>query len=201
MWGHKSSQHVETDPKWQQLHGGSCGNCLNLNVWLQLPHPAGVKAWNKNILTALSNMLFRPRKWTGWSTVSLTQTHPRERRLLGQTFTRLCLELFVSAAPECKPLLHPKHMCQIYSYWNNLSGSLISSPPNLLVTSNTLQHALLIPTRGELTSSWWKLPEDNFTKNPGKRERKKTQKGCKNWHLLWGVLTEWPQEACLQQDI
>lgn len=150
MWGHRSSQHVETDPEWQQLHGGSCRNCPNLSLATTAP-PCWSEStmWNKNILTALSNVLLRPRKWTGWATVSLTQTHPRERRRAGQTFTRLCLKLLVSTAPECKPLLHPNHTFQIYSYWNHLSGSLISSPPNLLVTSNTLQHAFLVPTGGE----------------------------------------------------
>lgn len=142
---------METDPKWQQLHGGSCGKRQNLNAWPRLPHPARVKAQRETKTSSLpyptcssgqGNGLAEPQP----APLRLT---PEKEDVLGQTSARLCLELFVSTAPECKPLLHPNHTFQIYSYLNNMSGSLISSPPSLLVSSNTLQHAFLIPTRGE----------------------------------------------------
>lgn len=142
---------METDPKWWQLHGGSCGKCQNLNAWPKLPHPAGVKARRETKTSSLPYQTCSSGQGSGLAEpqLSLLRLIPEKEEVLGQTFIRLCLELFVSTAPERKPLLHPNHTFQIYSYWNNLSGSLISTPPSLLMISNTLQHALLIPTRGE----------------------------------------------------
>lgn len=142
---------METDPKWRQLHGGSCGKRPNLNAWPQLPHPAGVKARCETKTSSLRYQTCSSGQGNGLAEPQSAALRliPEKEDVLGQTFTRLCLELFVSTVPECKPLLHQNHTFQIYSDWNNLSGSLISSPPNVLVTSDTLQHALLMPMRGE----------------------------------------------------
>jgi len=45
--------------------------------------------------------------------------------------------------------MHQKHTFKGRTYWNNLSGLLIGFSPNLLVSLNTLQHAFLVPKRGE----------------------------------------------------
>lgn len=81
----------------------------------RLPHPAGVKAQRETKTSSLRYQTCPSGQGNGLAelqSASLRLISEKED-VWGQTFT--CLELFVSTAPGCEPLLRPNHTFQIYS--------------------------------------------------------------------------------------